>query len=274
VSHARARGFMVAVKTNGVLLQPRAEELAAAGCASAEVSLYGAFPATHDAFTLQPGSFARTVAGIRAATQAGLRVHVNLCLLKSNAAEIEQMLELVGELGVGCGIDPQITARYDGTTSSLDHRLDRQTLLELYQGPLRDWLDPPTCSLEGAPQCSCARSVVAISSTGEVWPCVGAPVAAGNIREQPFATIWRESPQLNWIRGLSLDDFAACKPCPDRAFCRRSSGVVYNNTGNYTGAESWTCMEAEVLHQIHTTRPPSPAPGRAAPKNSVGPQTR
>jgi len=92
--------------------------------------------------------------------------------------------------------------------------------------------------------------VVAIASNGDVYPCIGAPIPSGNLRERPFAEIWRDSPQLQRIRDLALDDFEACKPCPDRPYCRRSSGVVYVNTGNYTGADEWTCMEASILHQL------------------------
>ena len=39
--------------------------------------------------------------------------------------------------------------------------------------------------------------------------------------------------------------------CPDRPFCRRSSGVVYTNTGNYTGSEPWTCQEAQIIHKLY-----------------------
>jgi len=38
-------------------------------------------------------------------------------------------------------------------------------------------------------------------------------------------------------------------------YCRRSSGVIYSNTGVYNGPEKFgddfVCIEAEVLHQIH-----------------------
>jgi hypothetical protein len=47
--------------------------------------------------------------------------------------------------------------------------------------------------------------------------------------------------------------------------CRRSSGVIYNNTGFYNGprhfGEDWSCVEAEVYHRIHDDdREPEPAP--------------
>lgn len=256
VRHGVKRRCQVTIKTNGVHLVERTADLVEAGAARVDVSLYGATAATHDGFTLAPGSFERTVAGVRAAKAAGMQVTVNLCIVKSNAAEIGDMVDLVKQLGVGCGIDPQITARYDGTTSSLDLRIDRETLAELYRGPLAPYVSVPQCSRDTAPQCSCARSVVAIASNGDVLPCVGAPIPSGNIRDKSFAEIWRDSPQLKRIRDLELDDFKTCQPCPDRSYCRRSSGVVYVNTGNYTGPEEWTCMEASVLHELAVSGPP------------------
>jgi MoaA/NifB/PqqE/SkfB family radical SAM enzyme len=75
-------------------------------------------------------------------------------------------------------------------------------------------------------------------------------VPSGKLREQSFRAIWRESSQLRDIRDLRLEHFETCAPCPDRADCRRSSGVAFVNTGQYTGPEPFTCMEAQVLHQL------------------------
>lgn len=256
VRRARERSCLVTLKSNGMLLEPaRVRALKAAGVAKVDVSLYGGSAGTHDAFTRQLGSFDATVRGIRNAIDAGLRVSVAYCLVRSNAHEVERMIELAEQLGVSAGLDPQITARYDGTTSSLDERVDRATLESLYGGALARFVGPPDCNPDRSVQCSCARSVCAISSTGDVYPCIGAPIASGNLREQTFAEIWESSPELQRIRGLELDDFETCKPCPDRGYCRRSSGVAFVNTGNYTGVDEWTCMEANVLHELDRRKP-------------------
>jgi radical SAM protein with 4Fe4S-binding SPASM domain len=250
-AHARERRMQVGLKTNGTRLDPaRAARLAAAGCGSAQISLYGACAATHDAFTGSPGSFEATLAGIRAAREAGIAVALSFSLTRANAAEAGAMLALADRLGVPCAVDPQLTARYDGTTGPLDLRVDRATLLALYRGPLRQMLPSPCRSPDRGVQCNCARSVCGISAAGEVYPCIGAPVPAGNLRERSFEEIWRDSPVLNRIRALRLVDFPSCAPCPDRRACRRSSGVAYVNTGDYTGADPWTCMEAGVLAEL------------------------
>ena len=181
-----------------------------------------------------------------------MTVKVNMSIVKSNAAEVDEMLRLVRKLDVSYGFNPFITARYDGTVSSLDHTVDGATLAELYRGPLKPLRRPPDFDPGRSVQCGCARVNCGISATGEVYPCIGAPVPSGNLRQQSFAEIWRSSPQLNRIRNLVLDDFETCRTCPDRAFCGRNSGVVYTNTGDYTGAEAFTCLDASVVHRLYS----------------------
>jgi radical SAM protein with 4Fe4S-binding SPASM domain len=114
--------------------------------------------------------------------------------------------------------------------------------------------------------------VAGISAFGDVYPCIGAPIASGNLRRQSFHEIWSGSPQLNWIRGLRLDDFPTCKSCEHISHCRRSSGTIYNNTGQYTGparvGDDWTCMEAAVLHRIHDDSPTEEFTGGALRRHS------
>lgn len=267
-AHASAAGMMVTVKTNGLLLDEEAvARLVAAEAAGVEVSVYGAEHATHDAFVQAPGALARTLDGVRRARAAGLRAKLAFVVGRRNAGEVEAMIALAAELGVPYNVDPQLTARYDGSAEPLDERVGRETLERLYRGPLRHLVPAPVEQVTSV-QCACARSVCGISAFGEVYPCIGAPLPSGNLRDRSFAEVWRDSPTLNWIRRLELDDFAACKRCDHVAHCRRSSGVIYTNTGTYNGpvrfGDDWTCLEAEVLHRLHDEQP------GAAPQPSAG----
>ena len=249
---ARKRFMRVGLKTNGMLITPSlARDLLAWGVESFEVSLYGTTSVIHDGFTGVAGSFDRTLAGIRALCAAKGPLRLSFCLTRHNVHQAAEMLAMGASMGAGVSVDPQLTARYDGASDApLDHRVSRDALREVYAGPLRSLLPAPDRRPERGIQCSCARTVCGIASNGDVYPCMGAPMVAGNLRELPFETIWQKSPQLQRIRGLEIEDFPTCEPCPHRAYCRRSSGTVFVNTGDYCGAEPWTCMEAEVLHEL------------------------
>lgn len=251
IRHARKRRFAVKVKTNGTLLaKGGTATLADAGALGVDVTLWGGTADTHDALTGIPGSYDAMVAGMRSGRKAGIDVAISFCLLRDNAHETERALFLADEFGVACRVSPQVTARYDGTRDEIEWRPGREALDALYRGPLRHLVPPPQAAGEASVRCCCARSTCAVSASGDVYPCIGAPIPCGNIRDRGFAEIWRESPELNRIRALKDHDFEACRPCPLRAACRRSSGVVFTNTGNFTGAEEWTCMEADVIRRI------------------------
>jgi radical SAM protein with 4Fe4S-binding SPASM domain len=245
----------VRLKSNGALLGPETTaRMASAGATAIDISLYGARAETHDAFVKMPGAFERTVAGSQRARDAGLEVRLTLVLVRQNADEITSMIELAERLGVAYTLDPQISARYDGSRSSLDNRLERDTLDRLFRGPLRHLVPAPD-PRRASVQCPCARSVCGITAFGAVYPCIGAPLLAGDLRRQSFHEVWHGSPVFRWIRGLTLEDFPACRSCEHIAHCPRSSGVVYSNTGKYNGperfGEDWSCVEAEVFHRIH-----------------------
>ncbi|HEY5089537.1 MAG TPA: SPASM domain-containing protein, partial [Polyangia bacterium] len=94
----------------------------------------------------------------------------------------------------------------------------------------------------------------AISSRGEVYPCVSVPWSAGNVREQPFIDIWRGSPVFERIRGLRIADYPSCAPCPDKAYCSRDRGAAYNASGSYTGIDPFVCSAAGLARKIGQAR--------------------
>jgi len=199
------------------------------------------------------GAFSRTWSGIHAARDADVEVKLSFVLGRRNIAQADAMRTMAEAAGIPASFDPQITARQDGSRSSLDLLIDQADIERFYRaqsalapnGPIHDGTSV---------QCSCARSVCGISAFGDVYPCIGAPLVAGNLRRQPFAEIWETSSTFSWIRGLTLDDFAACRQCEHRTYCHRSSGVVYHNTGDYTGpahfGDEWVCHEAALLHRL------------------------
>lgn len=274
VRHASGIGLLVRLKSNGVLLtRERVRRLSAAGLSAVDVSVYSATAAIHDDFVRQPGAFERTLSGIRSARDAGIDVSISFILSSVNAHEAEAMIALARGLGVRYNVDTHMTARHDGSRSSLDLGVDRDALERLYRGPFAPFVvsAPPR---RDSIACPCARSVCGIGSSGDVYPCIAAPLPSGNLKSRSFGEIWRDSPTLNWVRGLGGSDFPACAGCDHAAYCRRTSGVMLNNTGTFTGPRAFgddlCCVEAEVVHRIASERadvaprPPSPTASAAA----------
>lgn len=183
--------------------------------------------------------------------ERGVRVGLKFVIMKANAAETGEMIAAADAEGFESSVDPAITGRYDGTSGSLDTRVDAATLEALYRNPLRSLIRTgPAQPTDDQFKCNCARGNAAVSSTGEVYPCIATPLRAGNIREHSFVEIWNDSPVFRGIRRLKVSDFKTCAPCDLKSWCRRSPGPAYLLTGDYTGVDPWTCREAEIIRSI------------------------
>jgi len=253
LDEAAARRFVITVLSNGTLLTPEACDRFAPYVALAGLSLsvYGARPETHDAVTRVPGSFERTWSGARRLRERGTGVAVKFVIMKGNASEAGDMIRMAKEEEFTYSVDTTITGRYDGTQGSLNTRVDPELLESLYRGPLRDELtvrksDPTDDEFK----CNCARGNGAVSSTGEVYPCISTPLRAGNVRERPFGEIWRNSEVFRRIRSLRIEDFKTCAPCSLKAWCRRSPGSAVLLHGDFAGVDPWVCKEAGIIRDI------------------------
>jgi radical SAM protein with 4Fe4S-binding SPASM domain len=253
LDRARELNLAVQLLTNGTLLRPgMAARLAGyRNLLGVSVSVYGATPETHDGITQVRGSWRRTWDGAERLRALGVSVRVKFIVMKGNAHEVEAMRALGAARGFTYAVDVNITTRHDGDGTSLATRVDEQQLEQVFSGPLRDLLPkaPRPVTEEGFP-CNCARGNCAVSARGDVYPCVSVPWTAGNIREQPFAEIWRSSPVFQRIRGLRIADYPACAPCPDKAYCARDRGAAYNASGSYTGVDPFICKTASIRRKI------------------------
>ena len=254
LERARELNLAVQLLTNGTMLRPGiAGKLARfPNLLGASVSLYGATAAVHDAITQVPGSFQRTWDGVERLRAAGVSVRLKFIVMRQNAHETEAMMAMATGRDFPYSVDLTITARHDGTDGSLAARIDGPQLESLYRGALRPLLPPgkrPPPPAETF-NCNCARGNCAISATGEVYPCISVPWSAGNVRDRPFAEIWRDSPVFQRIRGLTLADFPKCAPCPHRGHCTHDRGAAFNATGDYTGADPFVCETAALAHRL------------------------
>ncbi|AKF03235.1 radical SAM protein [Sandaracinus amylolyticus] len=98
VRYARSIGFEeIELQTNAVLLDKpgAARALADAGLTSAQVSLHGPDSAISDRLTAAPGTHARTLRGVDALLEAGVRVLLNHLIFVDNAPLLLDFVDLV-----------------------------------------------------------------------------------------------------------------------------------------------------------------------------------
>lgn len=115
-AYARARGFRIALATNGTLVTREvAERIRDTGFSRVSISLDGARAETHDAFRGFPGSFAGALRAAEFLRACGVSVQINSTVARHNVAELPDLLALAVRIGadalhifmlvpVGCGV--------------------------------------------------------------------------------------------------------------------------------------------------------------------------
>ena len=255
LEHARRLQFSVKLKTNAVMIRAaKARRIAALGVASVQVSLYSHDAGTHDGITKLPGSFKRTMEGTRFLREAGVKVEFANVLMQQNADHYKQVQALASEMGVGYTVDATITPMMDGDRGILALNMDADRLSNVFHDTsllgdqAQTMLAPPSgpTPLEEAYKtlpCSAGHTACYVSPYGDVYPCVQFPYKVGNVREQPFIDIWRDSPQLNDVRAIRVSDLQGCSSCVHGSTCTRCPGLAYME-GNMRGPSIQDCQKS------------------------------
>jgi AdoMet-dependent heme synthase len=254
LGYARKLSFNVKLKTNALLIgELQAGQLCELGIEQVQISVYSHRATVHDSITKIRGSLLRTLDGIRRLKSRGVRVTIANVLMKDNLQDYAGVRSLARELGVHCTLDPTITPKMDGNTDILAMRVSGNELVPVFHdsafvedvdkfceppGPIDDEI------LDGIP-CSAGHTSCYISPYGDVYPCVQFPLTCGNLRQQTFSEIWRESPQLQEVRSIRARDLHTCSGCAHLGTCSRCPGLAYME-GDMRGPSSADCDKSYV----------------------------
>lgn len=252
LEHARARTFCVKLKTNAVLIREKeARRLGELGVESVQISIYSHRPEVHDAITKMPGSLRQSIDAVRLLRREGLLVTLANVLMVQNATDYKGVQALASELDAKYTVDPTITPMMDGDRSILDLNIDQTTLQGVFRdralvGNVEEFCAPPSGpdaeALDMLP-CSAGHTACYVSPYGDLYPCVQFPLPSGNVRQTKFVDIWRDSPQLQEVRSITLRDMPSCSQCTHGGSCTRCPGLAYLE-GNMRGPSSQDCEKS------------------------------
>jgi radical SAM protein with 4Fe4S-binding SPASM domain len=249
---ARALTFCIKLKTNAVLIrEAQAARLRDLGVESIQISIYSHRPEVHDAITKIPGSLRRSIRAIRFLRAQGLKVVMANVLMAQNMQDYQGVRALAEELSARYTLDPTITPMMDGDRSTLDLNAGEAALRQLFRdeslvGNAEDFCAPPPTpdenSMASLP-CSAGHSACYVSPYGEFYPCVQFPLSCGNVRQQSFIDIWRNSEQLKEVRSIRLRDLSSCSQCAHGSSCTRCPGLAFME-GNMRGPSTADCEKS------------------------------
>ena len=228
-----------------------------------------------DKFRGQQGAFEAALAGIRNIREAGMELQINCTLTRLNIAYLNDLLRLALHEGAvafhpfflvptgrGKGLsDVELSAgEYE---SALNWIYDKQLELgdkiffkptdaphylrilrqrggneALLSGP------SPAARHRHGGEDSISRGCMAgigfcfISHTGRVQGCGYLDLEAGNIRNQPFGDIWRDSPLFKQLRDLSAIK-GKCGACEYKRICGGCRARALETTGDHLESEPY-----------------------------------
>jgi radical SAM protein with 4Fe4S-binding SPASM domain len=239
VAAASAQGLMPVIGTNGTLLDAgRARALRAAGAVGVGISLDSIQPEFHDRLRGQEGAWARAMAGIAAAREAGLAVQLQMSLFRENRTGIAAMADLAEHLGAlalnlfflvctGRGVSQTdlSEAEYEAALADILRIQDERgglmvrarcapylrRMAGLHVGERRDGY------AEWSSACLAGRAYFRIAPCGDVTPCPYIPQAVGNVRTVDASVLWAEDRTFQRLRRALPQ--GKCGQCDYRLSC-------------------------------------------------------
>ncbi|MCP4431723.1 MAG: radical SAM protein, partial [Gammaproteobacteria bacterium] len=131
--HARSRGFLVTLFTNGTLLTPTIIDLFREWPPyTLEITLYGVTRETYEKITGIPGSYMRCMAGIEQLEQLGIGLGLKTVLMRSNRHEFDEIATFCRTHSTDkFRFDAEIQGQFDGSGGPLKERLDPEEVVRM-----------------------------------------------------------------------------------------------------------------------------------------------
>ncbi|MEW6352116.1 MAG: radical SAM protein [Thermodesulfobacteriota bacterium] len=237
--HAHREQIGFAVLTNGtVLTKDIAKSLKRLGCRFVQVSLEGG-QAVHDGIR-GPGSFEKTLAGLKLLRKAGLTTMVSFTLQRRNVADFPELVHLcernrVDVLWSDRALPLGNARELRGHLMMPSEIRDFFDLMCWHKARLnRKWFNKTEIRIHRALQflslrargakhvrpyrCSAGRSLLTIMPSGLVTPCRRMPVSVGDINRKYLGDIYRESVLLADLRDFEHCP-SGCEACEFRDTC-------------------------------------------------------
>jgi radical SAM protein with 4Fe4S-binding SPASM domain len=246
VGYAKEIGMRVNLITNGTnITRDLARVLALNGLDSAQVSIEGVTPATHDRVVGVAGSFDKSVHAVGFLKDAGITTHTNTTITRLNIHECIQFPKFTKEIiqndrlsmnlmiPAGSGsINNGIVIPYHKVGEILKAVIDKSKKC----GVEFMWYSPvPMCMFNsivnglGNKGCSACDGLISIAPSGEVLPCASYDDSVGNFLEDDFDALW-QSPKARYYREKR---FARpnCKSCEHFHICNGACPLYWRQMG-------------------------------------------
>jgi radical SAM protein with 4Fe4S-binding SPASM domain len=197
------------------------------------LSFYSYDPKTHDTITGRTGSFRRTVRGIRAILAHNIPVRVGIVLMRDNLSHLTDTVEFLKGLGLKAGEIEWDYVRPTGRGEAEVSRMGRDVWNEVIPIKSSSLLEEGQGNCDkGFAQGTCWKGKIAISSEGDVYPCVFArQMPVGKFPEMRLEEIV-QGQVLQRLWQITLEEVETCKDCERRYGCFDCRALAQTTKGD------------------------------------------
>ena len=240
-------GFVLELKTNGIILSPnKIEKLAHLRPYDIQVSVYETRTG-YSELTNSVYQFDRLKENIRQMLQQGLPVTLSVLVGKHNIDRIDETHDILTKTGAPIFYSPYITPNRGGPKEEILLRLSRRELEEKFK--------PFLTRIDGFPvqkkyrdcrnriACFAGRDQIAIDPWRVVYPCLDLRVPLGDTSSESLIEILSRRKKL--LTQFSLREMQQCMSCRDRNYCDSCIGLALVENGKYQTPSRHKC---DIVH--------------------------
>ncbi len=242
--HARSRGLLVIVYTNGTMVTEAVADLLAEHKPQlVEISLYGMTRETYEKVTQVPGSYDKCLLGIERLIARGVPLKLKTMALTWNAHEIPAMQAFAESRGLGFRFDSFLNPRVDcGANRNGELQLSAEQAVALdLQNParlaeLRDFMLRYAMPKAELPQhdnvysCGAGETGFTVDPYGQLQLCQLSRKHSVDVGESSFARGWDED--LPRFRARPWQRNSVCRACNLLPMCASCPGAAEMESGD------------------------------------------
>lgn len=271
---AAGHGFLLQLYTNGTLFtRGIIERLQARPPFSIDISCHSADESRFDWFTQVPGSYRAFLRGIELLQAGGLPFSLKTKLMNWNAGEVDQLQRFTEAHGRPFGYTTSLSPRLNGDCSSLDYRIDPETIRRLSSNPevIEEDADCEASAPPSAPsherlfRCGCGTDTIHINAWGGLSTCTFQYETRLSLREHPLS----EAIDLAFsaTQKLSYHTDSACRTCTLHTFCDKQPTQARWESGHPESPIPYDC-DIAVVRAESPRRVPLIHPLRGQPRSA------
>jgi radical SAM protein with 4Fe4S-binding SPASM domain len=262
VSHARKRGFAIRLFTNGLTMtRELARSLADLAVQNVEISLYSTHADVHDFVTGVPGSFERTVAGVRHLVEFAVSVTIKTPVMSVNEGEFDEYRRFADTLGAACSFDAsEMMPREGGDRAPEAFNLSDRARVSIHRKARSakgtDTLEAklPARSMHESP-CGAGEGIL-IEPNGEIRPCTMLDFDIGHALHDGVHTALTTNERGRALRNITWQDMHGCRDCALRASCTHCYASALAGRGDALGPYTNGCRAARLRYEVRLGHAP------------------